>query len=293
MNKKLLKNILLTGSSGFIGSNFKSTYKDSFNITSVSLKKMQPKQIELKNTDCVVHCAALVHQMQGAPESEYFKINYELTKDLANHAKSQGVKHFIFLSTAHVFGDSGDLYNHNFRLNENSPCNPTDAYGKSKLSAERYLLEIQSQDFNVSIIRPPMVYGKGAKGNIITLAKLINIIPILPLNYEQNRRSLIYIDNLCQFIALVIETQSAGILLPQDAEPVSIASLSKFISSALLKKRYFFIFPKHIMLIIFKILPKISVRLYGTLAFDSRETNLTLKYKPQISSQEGLKRMLF
>ncbi|MGZ3769083.1 MAG: NAD-dependent epimerase/dehydratase family protein [Bdellovibrio sp.] len=285
------KKILLTGASGFVGSNFLARYSKNFNIKSVSLRDNAPDSISYEGFDCVVHCAALVHQMKGAPKQEYFQINYELTKKLADRAKTDGVKHFIFLSSAHVFGDSGNLYNHEKTLSEISECIPHDAYGKSKLAAEKYLLSIQGPSFTVSLIRPPMVYGKGAKGNIITLAKLIKVWPLLPFAYTLNKRSIVFVGNLCQFIALTIEKKIPGILLPQDPSPVSIGYLVAEIAHALKVSPILFNIPNILMKIIFRIIPKASVRLFGSLAFDSTRTNERLGYTPFFSTREGLKEM--
>ncbi|MGZ3901555.1 MAG: NAD-dependent epimerase/dehydratase family protein, partial [Bacteroidia bacterium] len=186
------KKILLTGASGFVGGNFLELYNKDFEIVPVSLRNKKIEDIDFKGFDCVVHCAALVHQMKGAPDSEYFKINFELTKTLAEAAKAAGVPQFIFLSTAHVFGDSGSLKSHEIKLNETTVCTPKDAYGKSKLAAENYLFSIADSHFTVSVIRPPMVYGKGAKGNIITLGKLIKLCPVLPFKWDFNKRSIVF-----------------------------------------------------------------------------------------------------
>ena len=161
------KTLMITGASGFIGSNFIARYKDRYNTISIDLIKNKPEDLDFKNVDCVLHLAALVHQMKGAPREKYFEINTELTRRVAKCAKASGVKHFVFYSTVKVYGYDGDLYNHDIILNEDSPCNPkNDPYGESKLEAEKILKELEENEFKVGIIRPPMVYGKGVKGNM-------------------------------------------------------------------------------------------------------------------------------
>ncbi len=284
--------VFLTGASGFVGSNFQQRHGGEFAITTASLRSSSPAEMNLKGYDCVLHCAALVHQMQGAPEEHYFTINYELTKRLADTAKKAGVHHFIYISTAHVFGDSGDLYRHDRRLDEKSPCHPHDPYGKSKLAAEEYLQSISCETFTVSIVRPPMVYGRGAKGNILSLIKLVKKTPFIPLGYKNNARSIIYVGNLCHYLSLVIRKRAGGIFLPQDKEPISIGSLVESITIALKVKRYIFPPPQALLKILFHLTPKISLRLFGTLAMNSEESDKTIDYKAPLSTQEGLTEMI-
>lgn len=239
----------------------------------------------------MVHCAALAHQMKGAPEEEYFKVNCDLTVELANAAKSKGVKHFIFISTAHVFGDSGTL-NHVQKLRPDSPCFPKDGYGKSKLAAENALFEIQNEDFRVSVIRPPMVYGEGAKGNLVKLAQLIQKVPVLPFGYAKNRRSLIYVGNLTHFIHKVIENSSGGIFLPQDELPLSISEISRLIAKVMNKGFLSLPVPHFLIVIAGVFLPKFATRLYGSLVLDPGTSRCQIAYTPIYSTEEGFRRML-
>lgn len=286
------KKILLTGSSGFVGGNFLNLYKDQFEFISVSLREQRLDDINFKGVDCVLHCAALVHQMKGAPENDYFRVNYELTKTLAENAKKAGVEQFIFLSTAHVFGDSGTLYDHEKRFSEDSACSPKDAYGKSKYAAEQFLLSMQNDFFKVAIIRPPMIYGKGAKGNINSLIKLVKLMPFLPLAFPKNKRSVVFIENLCYFIKLVVEKRAQGVLLVQDETPISLEKLIRDIAAALKKSSRIFSPPTLLLKVLFRLFPQKAVRLFGTLALDSKKSNAILGYIPPYSTTEGLKKMV-
>ncbi|WP_374079946.1 NAD-dependent epimerase/dehydratase family protein [Bdellovibrio bacteriovorus] len=286
-----MKKIILTGATGFVGSYFQQEYANQYDIIPANLRSTQVTDIPLQGIEGIVHCAALVHQMRGAPKQEYFKINFELTRKLATRAKSSGVKQFVFISTSHVYGTSGNLYDHGERLTEYSKCVPQDAYGQSKLAAENFLLSIQDANFKVSIIRPPMVYGKGAKGNMLNLAKLINHMPFLPLAFTKNRRSIVYIGNLCHVISLVLNQEASGIFLPQDPQLVSTSDLVKLIANALKKGVYLFTLTSLGYGLLFKLFPKISIRLFGTLALDSTETRHRLGEICKFSTQEGLKKM--
>ena len=290
-NKK--KTLMITGASGFIGTNFIERYKDRYNIVPVDLLKIKPEEIEFKDVDTVLHLAALVHRMNGAPREKYFEVNTELTKKIAEVAKKNKVKHFVFYSTVKVYGYDGDLYNHNFILNEYSPCNPTnDPYGESKWEAEKILREMESDDFIVSIIRPPMVYGKGVKGNMETLINLIRKLPILPFNYTKNRRSFVNIDNLLHLTSLVIDKEKEGIFLPLDEKPLSLKEMIEGIEEGIKIKRIKIPMIQPFFWILTKIKPNIMVRFYGSLQFDNSETRKKLEYVPLVSYEEGIKNML-
>lgn len=290
-NKK--KTLMITGASGFIGTNFIERYKEKYNIVPVDLLKIKPEEIEFKDVDTVLHLAALVHQMNGAPREKYFEVNTELTKKIAEAAKKNKVKHFVFYSTVKVYGYDGDLYDHNFILNEYSPCNPTnDPYGESKWEAEKILREMESDDFIVSVIRPPMVYGKGVKGNMENLIKLVKKLPILPFNYTKNRRSFVNIDSLLHLTSLVIDKEKEGIFLPLDEKPLSLKEMIEGIEEGLKIKRIKIPMIEPFFWILTKIKPNIMVRLYGSLQFDNSETKEKLEYVPLVSYEEGIKNML-
>ena len=287
-NKK--KTLMITGALGFIGTNFIERYKEKYNIVPVDLLKIKPEEIEFKNVDTVLHLAALVHQMNGAPREKYFEVNTELTRKVAEVAKKNKVKHFVFYSTVKVYGYDGDLYNHNFVLNEHSKCNPVnDPYGESKWEAEKILREMESDDFIVSVIRPPMVYGKGVKGNMESLIKLVKKLPVLPFNYTKNRRSFVNIDNLFYLTSLVIDKEKEGIFLPIDEKPLSLKEMIEGIEEGLKIKRIKVPMIQPFFWILTKVKPNIMVRLYGSLQFDNRETREKLEYIPLISYEKGIK----
>src|SRR5690606_33039992 len=133
------------------------------------------------------------------------------------------------------FGDSGQIENHQKRWRPEDPCHPSDPYGRSKLEAERGLMELADENFTVSILRPPLVYGPGAKGNIVLLSKLIRALPLLPLGYAKNQRSVIFVGNLTHYIHSLLEKPKTGIFLPQDGKPLSILELVQKMSAALQK----------------------------------------------------------
>src|SRR5690606_11147904 len=144
--------------------------------------------------DAIFHTAAIVH-VKEKDISRYFKVNRDLTVELANKAKNEGVKQFIFLSTMGVYGTEIG-----YITKDNIPS-PKTPYAQSKYEAEKILIEMNSSNFNVAILRPPIVYGRGCPGNYSRLAKLAVMLPIFP--EMDNKRSMIYIDNLSEFIKLI------------------------------------------------------------------------------------------
>jgi UDP-glucose 4-epimerase len=167
-----MKNILLTGLSGFVGNYFINKYKDKYNINTFSFRNNNFDNLNLKDINTIIHLSALVHQMGGASKEEYEKVNVTQTIDLAKKAKVSGMKHFIFMSIVKVYGEESDI-----AYIEDTICKPQDDYGISKLKAEQELLKLEDAEtpqeggdnFKVSIIRTPIVYGYGVKRQILKI----------------------------------------------------------------------------------------------------------------------------
>lgn len=275
--------ILLTGSSGFIGSNFMHGYKSTHNIVEFSLLKSKAEDAELKDIETVVHLGALVHNMSYLPFSEYEYHNVKQTLDLAKHAKEAGVKHFVFMSTIKVYGDMKD----GTCFDESSSCHPSDMYGKSKLLAEEALLELSDATFIVSIIRTPVVYGPGVKANILSLIKLIDKSPILPFANIDNKRNFIYVENLCALIDAVIKDCKRKIYLASDGKAISTTELTYMIKDSL-KKKSLMLSLSILTFFIKTFLPGMYERLYGSLCINASKTYADLNFSPPFSAKEGI-----
>lgn len=286
------KTLMITGASGFIGSNFIKKYEDEYNIVPVCLIENKPEDLDYEGVDTILHLAALVHQMKEAPEEKYFEVNTELTKRLAITAKEKGVKHFVFYSTVKVYGFDGELNNHDFILTEKSQCNPNDPYGASKYEAEKILNSLQNENFKVAMVRPPMVYGKGVKGNMLSLMKLINILPIIPFNYDNNKRSIISTENLLYMTHLIIKNKADGVYLGTEGSPVSIKEIAESIEKGLGKKKINIKFPRVIFKLLCKVKPDIMVRLYGTLAFKQEDNYNKIGYESKDKMNNQIKLMI-
>lgn len=281
-------NILLTGASGFIGQHFIKNLSRDHTITPFSFSKDDPAGINFEGIDAVMHLAALVHQTQTFPETEYFKANRDKTLLLASKAKTAGVKHFVFMSTIKVYGSSTDQ----IPFTEDSACFPEDAYGKSKLAAEQELRKLGDDAFTVSVIRSPLVYGKGVKANFLNLAKLVKASRLLPLGNIRNKRSIVYVENLISLINSVITQRRSGIYLASDASAVSTTELVRLMAAALHKKIILLPLPDRVVRFIKWANPGIHKRLFQNLELDATRTRKTLHFYPEISTKEGIARTL-
>ncbi|ARD73610.1 NAD-dependent epimerase/dehydratase family protein [Staphylococcus xylosus] len=212
-----MKNILITGENGYIGNQFQYLMgKDGFKVERMSLRNNNWKQQSLSKYDVIIHLVALVHNNKAnAKISDYMNVNFYLTKELAQKAKEDGVNHFIFFSTMSIFGLSGSLLE-KCEINQFTPYNPNTPYGQSKLLAEREIRKLENDNFVINIVRPPMIYGKGAPGNFSKLIKVANISRIFP--EFNNERSVIHIENLYKDLLDLVENPISGTIHPQNIE---------------------------------------------------------------------------
>lgn len=280
--------ILITGSSGFVGTNFIRNSPD-YSITEIDLINQPVSSINFSGIETVLHLAALVHQMKGAPEEQYFKINRDLAFEVAKRAKIAGVRQFVFMSTAKVFGESSGS---KIIWNENCECNPKDPYGKSKFEAERLLLGLLDDNFKIAIIRSPLVYGAGVKANMYKLVKLVNRFPALPFANIDNFRSIVYVGNLISLIKRIIEYESFGIFIAGDREILSTTQIIQLISKVSNKRLLLIKVPRFMITIMSKFYPAIMDRLYNSFILDATSTNERLNFVPPYSTEEGLQEMV-
>ncbi|MFW3405384.1 NAD-dependent epimerase/dehydratase family protein [Aliarcobacter butzleri] len=295
-----MSRLLITGSRGFVGSYFINKYKDNYKIKSFSFLKDNIDTLDFSCLEVVLHLSALVHQMGGASPEEYERVNVTQTLELAKKAKESGVGHFIFMSTVKVYGEEAES-----KYTENSTCNPEDEYGKSKLKAELELQKLEDENFKVSIVRTPIVYGYGVKANIKSLVNLVNKVPVLPFGKVENKRSMVYIGNLCHLVDEIITQEKQGIFLACDDEPLSTSKLIELIAKNLdlvkrsgcgtitlcEKKMYLIKIPFFETLL--KILkPSFHKRLYGSLEIDNTITKEKLNLKNPYGVEDGIRLMI-
>lgn len=279
-------NIVLTGSSGFIGKYFINKYSDKYMIQTFSFLSDSFDELELKKCNTVLYLSALVHQMGGASIEEYERVNVTQTLDLAKRAKESGVEHFIFMSSIKVYGEESDgVYS------EKTECHPQDEYGVSKLKAENALLNLEDESFIVSIIRTPIVYGYGVKANIKNLVSLVEKISILPFGTIHNKRSMVYIGNLCHLVDVIIQKKKSGLFLAVDDEPLSTTKLIELIAKELDKKVYLLNIPLFPWLLK-KFKPSFYKRLYESLEVENNQTKERLSLINPYSAEDGVKHMI-
>ncbi len=228
-----MKKILITGANSYIGTSFEKWVKQwpgDYLVDTVDMIDGTWRDKNFSGYDVVFHVAGIAHVSTDPNMEElYYKVNRDLTIETAKKAKTEGVKQFIFMSSIIVYGDSSHI-NHKRVINKNTVPEPSNFYGRSKLQAEEGILPLQDDNFNVVVIRPPMIFGKGSKGNYPKLAKMAQKLPIFP--DVKNERSMLHIDNLCEFIRLIIVNEEREIFFPQNREYVGTSELVKLVAEA-------------------------------------------------------------
>ena len=236
-----MKKILITGAGSYIGTSFENyintNFPDKYTVDTVDMIGNGWKEKDFSPYDAVFHVAGIAHSDNGkiSPEKEklYYAVNTELTSAAAEKAKSDGVHQFIFMSSAIVYGNSAPIGKTKI-ITADTPVSPANCYGDSKVQAEKRLKLLEDENFKVVILRSPMIYGKGSKGNYPLLAKLALKLPFFPR--VQNERSMLYIENLCEFVRLMIENEESGTFFPQNSEYSNTSELVEMIAAAHGKK---------------------------------------------------------
>ena len=213
-----MKRVLITGAGSFVGTNIEKwllRVPGEFEVDTVDTMNDVWKQADFTKYDSVFHVAGIAH-VDPKPEMAplYYKVNRDLTVEIARHAKSEGVKQFVFMSSRIVYHASKSLKG-NVTRPETQPA-PNDFYGDSKLQAENGLHELESDSFKVCILRPPMIYGPGNKGNLPRLGWLATKVPVFPAWH--NKRSMLHVNNLAEFVKQIILREMSGTFYPQNAE---------------------------------------------------------------------------
>lgn len=220
--------VLITGAGSYVGESVRKyilATSSDFEIDAVDTMGDNWKKADYSKYDVVYHVAGIAH-VNADPKMEplYYKVNRDLTIEVAKHAKASGVKQFIFMSSQIVFHESQSLKPE--MLTKDTKENPNGFYGDSKLQAEKGLHELECDTFKICILRPPMIYGPNAKGNFPRLAGLARRTPLFPAYH--NNRSMLYIDNLAEFVKQVILRGMSGIFYPQNREQSDTVEIIRF-----------------------------------------------------------------
>lgn len=229
-----MKRLLITGAHSYIGTaveSYLNRWKEKYEVTKVSVSDGSWKEMSFEGYDAVLHLAAIVHQPGSKHDPDqrplYEQVNTTLALEVAKKAREAGVRQFIFMSSASVYGLDAPL-GKPVTITADTPLKPRDHYGLSKLKAEEGLSALCGTGMKLAILRPPMVYGKGCKGNYQKLAAMAKKLPVFP--DVDNRRSMLYIGNLTEFIRLILEDEAEGIFCPQDREYVNTADMVSLIA---------------------------------------------------------------
>lgn len=229
-----MKRILITGKGSYIGTSVEKwllQYPDTYLVDTLDMMGSNWMQTAFAGYDTVFHVAGIAHADVGNVSEErrqlYYQVNRDLAVKTARKAKAEGVKLFIYMSSIIVYGNGKGIHKKRNILESTEPS-PDNFYGDSKLQAERELEKLDDEKFHIGILRPPMIYGKGSKGNYQILSRLACRTPIFP--YIRNERSMLYIENFCEFVRLVIEQGESGLWFPQNAEYVRTSEMVQYIA---------------------------------------------------------------
>ena len=236
----MVKKILITGKDSYIGIHVKEWLKkeaNQYEVTELDIKTQDWLQEDFSKYDTILHVAGIAHVSTDKKlEDLYYKVNRDLAIQVATKAKKENVKQFIFMSSMIIYGDDENIGEKKV-IDKNTTPQPKNFYGNSKLQAEEGIKKLEDENFKAVIIRTPMVYGPNCKGNFQRLKKIAKLSPIFP--DIQNERSMIYIDNLCEFIKQAIDNKERGTFYPQNKEYISTKQIIKVMAENMNKKMHF------------------------------------------------------
>ena len=232
-----VKKVLITGANSYIGTSFESYvhehYASELAIDTVDMLDSSWRNKDFSEYDIVYHVAGIAHADVGkvdeSVKKKYYAVNTDLAIEVCRKAKESGVKQFVFMSSAIVYGDSAPCGKKKRITRETKP-HPSNFYGDSKWKADKGVRKLADDNYTITVLRPPMIYGKGSKGNYQTLARLARKLPLFP--DVKNERSMLYIDNLCEFLCQVMIRGEGGIFWPQNAEYSRTSELVRMIAEA-------------------------------------------------------------
>ncbi len=228
--------VLIIGKSSYIGEELKRWLDKSgekYYVEIVSSLNKEWMKVDYSKFDVVVNCAGIAHINNRTEDMKelFYSVNRDLAIEIASHVKKCAIGHYVYFSSMNVYGDYVDEF-----CDIKTPV-PTSFYGDSKLQGDLGIRKLADESFKIAVLRPPFVYGRGCKGNYNTISRIAKLTPCFP--GFKNKKSMIYIDNLCEFIRMVIDSTLDGYLTPQNKELVSTADLVRAISLHAGKKIWF------------------------------------------------------
>ncbi len=287
-----MKKILITGAGSYIGTSFEEYMKqwpDEYQVDTLDMIGDGWKKFDFSGYDTVYHVAGIAHSDNGKISREkaklYYEVNTKLTICTAMKAKASGVKQFIFMSSAIVYGESAPIGKSKM-ITQDTPVSPANCYGDSKVRAEKGLRNLEDDSFKVLILPPPMIYGKGSKGNYPVMSKIAQKLPFFP--YVKNCRSMLYIENLMEFVKLMIDNEETGTFWPQNKEFSNTSELVKMIA-AQHGKRMVLVKGATLPLKIVGMATGLVDKAFGNLAYDMKISEYKEEYR-KISLKDSVER---
>lgn len=230
-NSQKKKKILITGKDSYVGTSVEAWLKkwpENYTVDTLDMRSENWKTYDFSAYDVVYHVAGIAHadvgQVTEEEKQQYYRVNTELAVEAAKKAKEEGVQQFIFMSSMIVYSGCKET-----RITEMTVPQPLNFYGDSKWQADQKIQALADETFKVVVLRPPMIYGKGSKGNYPQLAKLAGKLPIFPI--VKNQRSMLYIENLAQFVKLMIDNEESGVFFPQNEQYSNTSDLVQMIAN--------------------------------------------------------------
>ena len=224
------KKILITGAGSYIGTAVEAWLMknpEKYQVETIDMTEDNWRKKSFSGYDVVYHVAGIAHADVGSVSEEvkkkYYRVNTDLAVETAEKAKNEGVKQFIFMSSMIVYSGCQEKIIH-----ADTRPEPLNFYGDSKWQADQKIQALADESFKVVVLRPPMIYGKGSKGNYPELAKLASKLPFFPIVH--NRRSMLHIDNLCEFVKLMIDEEETGVFFPQNGEYTNTSDMVQMIA---------------------------------------------------------------
>ena len=267
-----MKRILITGANSYIGTSFEKwvgQWPEEYQVNTVETRNGQWNELDFSIYDVVLHVAGVAHIKETKDNQHlYYLVNRDLAIDVANKASEEGVKQFVLLSSMSVYGLEKGV------IDITTPLTPKNGYGHSKMEAEIAIEKMNSDDFTVTILRPPMIYGKGCKGNYQTLSKFAKKTPVFPT--VNSRRSMIYIDNLSEYIRYLIDHKLNGLYCPQNNEYTNIQDLVKAVANNTNNKiKFIGILNPFVYLLSNRLNNSIFSKVFGDLIYDKDSFSLS------------------
>ena len=277
--------ITVTGATGFVGTRFiRACNETDATVQMARVRSDGGRRSSLPPGDVLVHLAAIAHS--NHPNEELvFEVNRDLSIATAEKARDAGYRQFIFLSSALVWGSGYEA------VDRTTPERPDTAYGRAKLEAEDHLRTIETSDFAVTILRPPLVYGPGVKGNILKLVAAVHRWPVCPLGVANNRRSILHADNLGAFILHLAKEKMSGTFFPTDVRSRSTLEILQCIAHHLPDHGKVVEMPRTARAAIARFAPGTARRLFGSFVVHDDAITPT-GFVPPFDIEDGFRKMV-